>query len=187
MNEDKKSKMKQSLEEAQKKLNELKTLNPNGNYEELEKVVQNLNDLLYRPQTNHFSLVKLMKVLVMIILPYIFCTCSVVMMFGFMNFILIPIEPKVYITLIPITSLILYLAFRIVNVVSNQIDARNAIFFLILFGLVLVFVLASVDQAWIHCCKSFSDSLLLCFAQVIIALFMDLFCTQRLFYFLGDI
>lgn len=187
MNEDKRAKMKQSLEETQKKLNELKTLNPNGNYEELEKVIQNLNDLLYRSQSNHLTFARLIKILTIIILPYIFCTGSVVMVLGFMNFILIPIEPKLYITIIPITSLILYLSFRIVNVISNQINGRNAIFFLILFGLVLIFVLACVDQTWIHCCKSFSDSLLLCFAQVLIALFMDLFCTQRLFYFLGDI
>lgn len=187
MNEDKKSKLKQSLEEAKQKLDELKTMNPNGNYDELEKLIQKMNEAVYQPHSNQFNFVKVLKILAVLVIPYIFCSCSVTVVFGFMNFILTPIEPILYATIIPITSLVLYLSFRIMNIILNQTEGKNSIYYLFLLVIALVFILAYVDQTWIHLCDTFSDSLLLCFGQVIIALIMDLFCTQRLFYFLGDI
>lgn len=187
MNEDKKTKLKQSLEDAQRKLDELKSVNPNGNYEELERLIQKMNAVLYHSQSSKLTFIKLIKIFFILIMPYLFCVCSVVVVFGFMNFILNPIEPILYVTIVPITSLIFYLTFRIINIILNKIEGMNSILFLMCFGAIFVLVLAYIDQTWIHLCKNFSDSLLLCFCQVIMALLMDLFCTQKLFYYLGDI
>ncbi len=187
MNENKRNQLKQSLEEAKNKLKELKSTNPDGNYEELERMIQKMNDLIYLPNsTNTNAFLALIKVLLAFILSYVVITVFVAVTFGLMYFILNPIEPTQFITIVPITSLILFLSFRIGSLLSNHFAKNHPILALFIFSGMVIWVLALIDNAYIHLCGNFSDSLLLASAQVIIGLILDLYVAQKIILYVGD-
>lgn len=186
MNENKRTQLKQALEIAQNKLKELKTADPNGNYEELENMIQRMNDMIYHSNPQKITFFIFIKILLAFLSPYLFCTIGVSVLFGFMSFILNPIEPARFISIIPLTSLILFLAFRVYSIISNRFATKNPIFMMLILSGILIVILAFIDTTWIHLCGSFSDSILLAGALVLMGLIVDLYVAQKILMFVGE-
>lgn len=183
MNDEKKKQVKNSLDYAKKELDELKSKNPDGTYESLEKMIQKLSDVVEDKNEEETSWIILLKLIFIFILSYIFCLIGVTAIFGFMHFLMEPVPPIYFVKIVPILTLILFLGLRIGNVISNR-SVQHPFFSLFLFEIILIAGLAIVDTTWLHLCSSFDKSLVLAFVHVVCATCIDIGITQRIVLYL---
>ncbi|MDE7095823.1 MAG: hypothetical protein K2O23_04970, partial [Anaeroplasmataceae bacterium] len=179
---DKKNQIKRNLEYAKQELEELKLRNPNGNYEDLEFMIEKMEVLLKQDESDSESGIGLLfKLLLFFILAYVCCTLCVTAVFGFSHSLLSPIPSIEFITIVPLTSLVLFIALRIINFISNKATKRP-IFSMVLFGILLIIGLAFLDDMCIHICSSLDKSLVMATVLLITTSIVDLFVTQKLYF-----
>ncbi|MDE5545874.1 MAG: hypothetical protein K2I88_00260 [Anaeroplasmataceae bacterium] len=179
MNEDKKNRIKNNLEFAKKELEELKLKNPDGNYEDLEFLIEKMNDALNMTQTKS-SISLLFKLILFFILAYVFSTVAVAAVFGFSHSLLSQIPPIQFITIIPLTSLVLFIALRVLNFISNKAN-KQPLFSMVFFGIILIIGLAFLDNMCIHLCSSLDKSLLMATVLLLVTILVDLLVTQKIY------
>lgn len=179
MNEDKKNQLKRNLEYAKQELEELKSKNPNGNYVELELMIEKMNAIINGEQ-GESSVKLLFKFFVFIVLAYVVCTLVVAAVFGFSHSLLNPIPPMQYITILPLTSFILFIGLRVLNFISNK-ALQSPIFSMFLFGILFIIGLAFLDNIWFHLCSSFDKSLLMATVLLFVTSLTDLLVTQKIY------
>ncbi|MDE6407311.1 MAG: hypothetical protein K2K48_04890 [Anaeroplasmataceae bacterium] len=179
MNENKKNQIKHNLELAKKQLAELKSKNPDGNYEDLEFMIEKMDDMLNmnKPQS---SVGLLFKLLLFFVLAYVFCTIAVAVVFGFSHSLLSPIPSMQFITILPLTSLVLFIALRVLNYISNK-AIKQPLFSMLFFGIILIIGLAFLDNMCIHLCSSLDKSLLMATVLLIVTIVVDLLVTQKIY------
>ncbi|MDE6660578.1 MAG: hypothetical protein K2J93_01990 [Anaeroplasmataceae bacterium] len=181
MNQDKKDQIRQNLEYAKQELEELKSRNPDGNYDELEFMIKKMEDLLDKNDTSSKSGIGLLfKLLLFFILAYVSCTLGVTAVFGFSHSLLSPIPSVQFITIVPLTSLVLFIVLRILNYISNK-ATKQPIFSMILFGILVIVGMAFLDDMCIHLCSSLDKSLVMATVLLITTSLIDLFVTQKLY------
>lgn len=179
MNDDKKNQMKQSLEYAKQKLEELKLKNPNGNYQELELMIEKMNAIL-NGNEEQSSLGLLGKLFIFFILSYILCTFWVAVVFGFAHSLLNPIPSINFISILPLTSFVFFIGNRFLSFISNKAK-QYPIFSMILFGIIFIIGISFLDSICFHLCSSFDKSLLMATSLFIVTSLTDLLITQKIY------
>ncbi|MDE7213401.1 MAG: hypothetical protein K2N42_02355 [Anaeroplasmataceae bacterium] len=182
MNDDKKNQIKHNLEYAKQELEELKSRNPDGNYKDLEFMIEKMEILLEQKDTDSKSGAGLLfKLIFFFILAYACCTLCVAAVFGFSHSLLSPIPSVEFITIVPLTSLVLFIALRILNYISNK-ATKQPIFSMVLFSILLIIGLAFLDDMCLHICSSLDKSLVMATVLLITTTIVDLFVTQKLYF-----
>ncbi|MDE7106480.1 MAG: hypothetical protein K2O22_04880 [Anaeroplasmataceae bacterium] len=182
MNDGKHNPIKKTLDEARKQLEELKKQNPDGNYEEIESMIQKMDDVLEDSQGYSARRI-LKKFFQMIVLFFVLCSIAIVIFFGFTNFLLNPaIPPLQYMAIVPITSFILYFVLRVITVVNNKIMTQHPILVLLICNVVGIIVLAILDQFCFQLCSSFENSILLAGGLCIIANVLDIYVMRKIYF-----
>lgn len=177
LKEEKKEKIRQSIELAKKELEELKKQNPNQEYEELEIFLQKMNDAINsnkRIGTSSF----ICKMLRFFLGAYLYEVVAFFAVFGFSTDLLNPISPLLYLLIIPLTAFVFYFSLRFLNFITNSFF-NSSIAFMIIGSLVLVFIYAIADDMFIHICSGFNNSLVLSFVLMLVNTFTDIIYTKR--------
>ncbi|MDE6656794.1 MAG: hypothetical protein K2J85_07370 [Anaeroplasmataceae bacterium] len=179
MNDGKKNRVKRSLENVKQELSDLKSKNPDGNYDELEQMLDKMNSILDNEYKESATKL-LLKLLLFLILTYLTSTICVVIVFGFARSLLNPIPPLHYITIVPLTSLALFIGLRIMVFISNKATI-NSLFAMFIFCIIYILGLSFLDDLCFHICSSLGNSILMTSALFIIATIVDLFITQKIY------
>ncbi|MDE5855479.1 MAG: hypothetical protein K2H06_00365, partial [Anaeroplasmataceae bacterium] len=105
---------------------------------------------------------------------------GVAAVFGFSHTLFNPIPSIQFITVLPLTSLVLFIALRVLNYIGNK-SVQQPLFSMLLFGIILIIGLAFLDNLWIHLCSSLDKSLLMATVLFLVTMLVDLLVTQRLY------
>lgn len=179
MNDEKKNQIRRSLEYAKQELEELKAKNPNGNYSDLELMIERMNSIL-NDNAEESVLKILIKLLLYFILAYVFCTISVAVVFGFSTSLLNDFPTTHFITILPLTSLVYFLGLRVMNFISNK-AIKQPLLSMLIFGVMFVICLAFLDDLCFHICENLDKSFLMATVLFIVTILIDLFVTQKMY------
>ncbi|MDE6584560.1 MAG: hypothetical protein K2K15_04070 [Anaeroplasmataceae bacterium] len=180
MGEEKKSQIRRSLEFAKEELETLKATNPDGNYEQLEKMIEKLNDILEGVNQKRTTLILLLKYFILLVLSYLVCGVGVMLTFGFGRSFLNDIPATHFITIIPLVTLALFLALRITSFVSNSHSLWTSLICFIM----IVILMGFVDGLWLHICKSMDKSFAMVSLLAIITILGDLYFSKKIYFIL---
>ena len=180
MSEEKKSQIRRSLEFAKNELETLKAANPDGNYEQLEKMIEKLNDILNGVNQRKATLILLLKYIILLVLSYLVCGVGVMLTFGFGRSFLSNIPASHFITIIPLVALVLFLALRITSFVSNSHSLVTSLLCFVM----IVIVMGLIDGIWLHICKSMDKSFLMVSLLAIISFLGDFYFSRQIYFIL---
>lgn len=182
MKKDRKSELKERIEKTEKELERLKVANPDGNYEDVEEFLRNLNRVLEDDDFRYPSRLFIAKIFILFFLSYLLCTITVSIVFGFTHSMLNPIPPMQFLMVVPLTSLVLFLVLRSLNYVSNKMNIQHPLFFIIVSYVIIIIVFAFLDNLYFHICSSLDKSLLMSSLLMIIVTMVDMAYTKKIYF-----
>lgn len=180
MSEEKKSRIRRSLEFAKDELETLKAANPDGNYEQLEKMIEKLNDMLEGGNQRKTTFILLLKYSILLVLSYLVCGIGVMLTFGFGRSFLSDIPATHFITILPLVTLVLFLALRITSFVSNS----HSLWTSLICFIAIVILMGLVDGLWLHICKSIDKSFVMVSLLAIVSILGDLYFSKKIYFIL---
>lgn len=150
MNEEKKAEIRRSLESFQQQLEDLKKSNPEGDYEQLELIIKKLGDMLEGVEQKNYLLKTILKGILFFILLYLIYLVSVCMVLGF-GFTYLNINDFQRLSyLVPITSLVILIAHRIIEAALNTYKTAYPLFHFVVLNLLFIFVMSFLDTLCFH-------------------------------------
>ncbi len=183
MRDDKKNEILRSLENFQQQLEDLKKENPDGDYEQLERMIDYLNKMLNGEENQTYFVKYYLKKIFFIILSYILYTISTGAVLGFSYPFLSVTNPLRLLYIIPIVSAILFVSHRLIDLLLNIIKSRHLLLHFVFLNLVLILILAFLDAICFKVCSSVIQAFVLLFIDTIFVTLWEFYLTKKLLLF----
>lgn len=183
MRDDKKAEILRSLENFQQQLEDLKKENPDGDYEQLERMIDYLNRMLNGEQNQTYFFKYFLKKALFIILCYILYTISTGAVLGFSYPFLSLTNPLRLLYIIPIVSAILFVSHRLIDLLLNTLKRRHLLLHFVFLNLVLILILSFLDAICFKVCSSVIQAFILLFITTIFASIWEFYLTKKLLLF----
>lgn len=160
MKEEKKEQIKELLEEAKKKMEQLKEENPNESFDQSEAMIEQLTSLLEGKITKKMLCILIVKYVLSFLFLFIMNSFWIAIVLGYSNSLLNFMSTSQFFILLFSIAGIFVILLRGMAFLMNTLKG-NPLSFLILFSLVTILSFAFIDGMWIHLCVSMDASLLL--------------------------
>lgn len=182
MQEEKKAEIKRNLESFQQQLEDLKKENPDGDYEQLEKLIETLSNMLEGVDNKPFFIRFILKRIFFLIALFICYILSVTVMIGF-SFPFLTLEnPMRLLYIIPIVAGIILISHKVIDAVLNIIKPESIFLGYLAGNLILLFLVAILDSFCFHVCSSMWQAFFSLAGAVIFSYICEYYLTRKFFF-----
>lgn len=147
---DKKEELKKNLEHLEQHLQELKESNPDGEYQQLEEIINRFKQMLDGVDKKGFFWKSLLKSGLFLMILYFIYLISVGAMMGFSYSYLRIYNPIRLIYLIPIISVVLFGLHYFINIVVNHVFNKRTSLHFVFSNIFAIVLFAVIDYSFIH-------------------------------------
>lgn len=147
---DKKEELKRNLEHLEQQLQELKNSNPDGEYKQLEEIIERFKGMLDGVDEKGYFWKSLLKSVLFLILLYIIYLISVGAIMGFSYSYLIIYSPMRLAYLIPIISVVLFGLHYVINILVNHVFNKRASMHFVFSNIAAIILFTMIDYAFLH-------------------------------------
>jgi len=150
MRKDRKEELKKSLSELEQQLQELKSTNPDAEYQQLEAMIDHFKQLLNGVEQKGYFWKSFLKSILFLIILYLIYVVSVVAVMGF-SYSYLNIYDAVHLAyLIPIISVILLVWHYILNAIVNNIFNKHPFLHFLVGNLTGILFIMMINDSFVH-------------------------------------